>query len=275
MICLDENVILTGGSNPDPTIRAWQISNQKCVRLLKGHKDDVLSLLPLRDGLTLLSASKENHILVWNMQTGKLFNKLSQHTAQINGLHLIKDNARFVSISNDKSFCVWKINYEYSSQLKRRILFSCELDKVFEDVCEITAVNSATDNYNIVITGGLDNKIKLWDIDQNTCIKTIDGHGMGISEIIYFENPFKIEAYEQYMMISLGFNESCLMVSRSTNTYTVPIANDHRVVIDKEVTTNYKMQLVRSTRDNNLKIVMVGHGESSNLLVWNLSSDLE
>jgi len=272
---LNEHVILTGGANPDPTIRAWQISNQKCVRLLKGHKDDVLSLLPLRDGLTLLSASKENNILVWNMQTGKLFNKLTQHTAQINGLHLIKDNARFVSISNDKSFCVWKINYEYASQLKRRVFFSCELDKVFEDVCEITSVNSATDNYNIVITGGSDNKIKLWDIEKNTCLKTIDGHAMGIGEVIYFENPFKIEAYEQYMMLSLGFNESCLMVSRSTNNYTVPIASDHRVLIEKEVTTNYKMQLVRSTRDNNLKIIMISHGENSNLLIWNLSSDLE
>jgi len=272
---LNENVILTGGSSPDPTIRAWQVANQKCVRLLKGHKDDVLALLPLRDGLTLLSASKENHILVWNMQTGKLFNKLANHSAQINGLHLIKDNSRFVSISKDKTFCVWKIIYEYSNQLKRRVVFSCELDKVFEDVCEITSVNSATDNCNIIITGGLDNKIKLWDIEKNACIKSIDGHSNGIGEMIYFENPFKIEAYEQYMIISLGFNESSLMVSRSTNSTTTPLIGDYRVGIDRDITTNQKMQLIRATRDNNLKIIMISHGELSNLLVWNFSSDLE
>lgn len=266
-------MILTGGTNADPTIRAWQISNQKCVRLLKGHKEDVLSLLPLKDGLTLLSASKENQIFVWNMQTGKLFNKLSHHTQQINGLHLIKDNTKFVSISNDKTMCVWKIVYEYSGQLKRRIVFACELDKVFEDVCEITAVNSATDNANIVITGGLDNKIKIWDIEKNACVKAIDAHTMGISELLYFENPFKIEAYEQYMILSLGFNDANLMVSRSANTFANPVATDPRIFIYKEITTNYKMQLVRATRDNNLKIIMASQGDTANLLVWNLSSE--
>ena len=271
---LDENVILTGGGNPDSTIRVWQVLTQKCVRLLKGHKEDVLSLLPLKDGLTLLSASKENHIFVWNMQTGKLFNKLSHHTQQINGLHLIKDSSKFVSISNDKTMCVWRINYEYSSQLKRRVMFSCELDKVFEDACEITSVNSATDNCNIVITGGIDNKIKMWDIQQNSCIKTIDAHYAGVSEMIYFENPFKIEAYEQYMILSLGFNESDLLVSRSASTSATQIAYDYRIRIGKETPTNYKMQLVRATRDNNLKIIMVSHSTDANIMIWNLSSDL-
>jgi len=262
--------LLTGSAQPECSIRAWQLPSQKCVRNLKGHKESITSLLPMKDGTTLLSASQENHILIWNMVTGKLFNKVTQHTKAINGLHLIKDNSRFLSISDDGTIVVWKIIYAYSNELQRRVFSSCEVDKVFEDVCEITSINSSTDNYNIIITGGKDSKIKIWNIEKNQCIKEVVGHGLGVGATIFFENPFKIESYEKYLIMSMGYMEECLKIAKSSSSYAEVIVRDSEIYIDRAGSGHYKMQLVKSKGSDALKLFTISNRPGKGFMIWNV-----
>ena len=248
-------------------IRGWTLQGQKCVRLLRGHKDSITSLLPLKDGITLLSASKENEIYIWNICTGKLFNKVAHHTASINTLLLLKDNNRFISASNDKSFCLWKMNYGYSNDFNRRMFHSCDLEKKFLDICEVYSVNSATTNPYIIATGGSDNKIKIWNIEIDQCIKEFNVHANGIVELMYFENPFTVDVKDTFMILSIGFDEDVILMSKSSLESSIVIAKEGNISFTKGLMVQNRMQIVKG-KDGTLKIIMIGQGAGKNIVVW-------
>ena len=260
-------ILLTAGAAPDSMIRGWTMQSQKCVRLLRGHKNSITSLLPLKDGITLLSASKENEIFVWNMSTGKLFNKVAHHTGSINALLLLKDNARFVSASNDKSFCLWKINYGYSNDFNRRMFHSCDIEKKFLDVCEIYSLNSATTNPYIVVTGGSDNKIKIWNVEIDQCIQEINAHCNGIAELVYFENPFKMNTKDNFMILSIGFDEDVIVMSKSSLESGIVAARDSNISFAKGYMVQNRMQIIKG-KDGALKIIIASQGADKKIVVW-------
>jgi WD40 repeat protein len=261
-------VILTGSANPDCSIRAWNPTTLKCLKNLKGHKDTVTSLLPMKDGVTLLSSSFENHILIWNMNTGKLFNKVTNHSKRINVLHHLKDNARFISAGDDKIFTVWKIIYDYSNELKKRIVSNCEVEKQFEDTCEILSVNSSTDDHNIVITGGTDSKVKVWNIEKNECIKQVFAHGLGVSSLLLFENPFKTEIYEKYLILSTGFAEPSIMGVKSGSNYAESMVKNDSMYVELGSNAGIKNQIVRLKGIEAPRMITINQRIGKGITIW-------
>jgi WD40 repeat protein len=261
-------VLLTGSN--DSSLRVWQISQQKCVRLLKGHKGTITSTIPIKDGVTLLSSAEDGNIMIWNMSSGKLFNKLNQHTKVINAMHLFKDGTKFVSVSDDKTICIWKVIYGYSNEFLRRTFSSCEPEKVYEDCCEVTSVNSSADDFNLLITGGTDQKIKIWNTEENMCIKQVNCHTFGLSSILFFENPFKLATYERYIILTSGFGENSIKLSRSKSDYSENLILNAYADTQKDIPANFRVQLVKSKVTESLKLVTLSQTYGQGISIWAL-----
>eukprot|EP01102_Stenamoeba_stenopodia_P006717 TRINITY_DN1866_c0_g1_i3.p1 TRINITY_DN1866_c0_g1~~TRINITY_DN1866_c0_g1_i3.p1 ORF type:complete len:171 (-),score=47.15 TRINITY_DN1866_c0_g1_i3:221-733(-) len=63
----------------DNTVRVWDETTGKCVRVLLGHKNAVYGLVELSDG-TLLSGSYDGTIIEWNSKGDRVSTCKLQHT---------------------------------------------------------------------------------------------------------------------------------------------------------------------------------------------------
>ena len=82
---------------------------------MQGHRAAVVSLIGLDDNQTLISASYDKDIIIWNYASGNMINKLSIHSNSVSCLTLSKDKQRFVSCDLDNVLNIWKINYNINN----------------------------------------------------------------------------------------------------------------------------------------------------------------
>ncbi|XP_060063470.1 F-box and WD repeat domain containing protein 10B-like [Ylistrum balloti] len=66
-LCEDDGYVLSGSY--DTSIRMWNMETGKCMRIFRGHRDTILTVMVYGD--YLVSGAKDNCCKVWNMQTGK------------------------------------------------------------------------------------------------------------------------------------------------------------------------------------------------------------
>ena len=62
-------VLASGGE--DHTIRLWDPTTGKLLRLLQGHRDQISGLVFLPGGKTLVSSSWDRTIRLWDVESGK------------------------------------------------------------------------------------------------------------------------------------------------------------------------------------------------------------
>ncbi len=95
----------------DGTIKIWETSylgmgNIKCIVRLNGHSNGVNSLIQLRNG-NLVSASQDNTIKIWDIETYKCVQTLTEHTKTIFDLKELK-NGNIISGSGDNTIKIWE-----------------------------------------------------------------------------------------------------------------------------------------------------------------------
>ena len=97
-------------SSADHSIILWQQIERSWekARILKGHQNMVFGLQFLDDTL-LASASRDNTIRIWDMQTGVTRRILQGHTAAVSGIAAWQDDDRglLYSASNDGTVNQW------------------------------------------------------------------------------------------------------------------------------------------------------------------------
>lgn len=93
---------------PDPVGPSAERYGVKAVRILTGHREDVLDLSFTSDG-RLLSASEDYTILLWDMGTGKVEDVLDSHTDVVTGVAAIPGTDRAFSVSQDRNVIIWNL----------------------------------------------------------------------------------------------------------------------------------------------------------------------
>lgn len=97
----------------DNHIVVWRLNRKKhkadSVRKLIGHKDFVSSLVILPDDSTLVSASYDKTIILWNFHIGSIIAKYDAHSSFITKISLYS-NRTLISSSTDGTLKFWDLS---------------------------------------------------------------------------------------------------------------------------------------------------------------------
>jgi len=151
----------------DKEIFLWDVHGD-CVNynVLKGHGGAVLELHWTGDGLQIVSCSVDKTLHVWDAETGHRIRKLRDHTSFVNSCCPARRGPTIVSGSDDTTARMW------DSRVRGSV-------SVLPHKYAITSValgDSGTANPHQVLTGGLDNDIRVWDLRKNDVLFSLRGH---------------------------------------------------------------------------------------------------
>ena len=151
----DQMLLFTGAM--DGTIRMWNWRAGDCLRVLEGHTDGVVALN--YNGYLLASGSADSTIQVWNFRTGNKFSLLG-HDDWVNSVVLWDGKTSPSDIDPT----------QVPSFTRHRNSLSPTLE------CNDTAWGSEIDTGAMLFSASDDGTIKLWDLVQQSCVRTFDGH---------------------------------------------------------------------------------------------------
>ncbi|KAF9106340.1 hypothetical protein BGX29_009757 [Mortierella sp. GBA35] len=210
----DEAKLITGSM--DRTLKIWNYHTGQCIRTLQGHTDGVVTLD--FDSRILASGSVDATIKIWNFATGQC-STLKGHSDLVNKVQIYKKDLLF-STSDDTTVKLWDIAtrtclrtftghvgrvqcLQTSGDALISILANSRHDKyaALESASQGSVVSraratspayesSSSDSETrttrpIVVTGGLDNTLKIWDVETGACLNTLFGHEGGVWSLAF------------------------------------------------------------------------------------------
>ncbi|ORZ07307.1 WD40-repeat-containing domain protein [Lobosporangium transversale] len=207
----DEAKLITGSM--DRTLKIWNYHTGQCIRTLQGHTDGVVTLD--FDSRILASGSVDSTIKIWNFATGEC-STLKGHTDLVNKVQIYKKTMLF-SCSDDTTVKLWDIASRacirtftghvgrvQSLQTSRDALISVLANrrhvrstsgalspKLLESGRQSPSYDGTSSDGEmrtmmpIVVTGGLDNTLKVWNAETGECLNTLFGHEEGVWSLAF------------------------------------------------------------------------------------------
>ena len=162
----DQMLLFTGAM--DGTVRMWNWRAGECLRVLEGHTDGVVSLN--YNGYLLASGSADTTIQVWNFRSGTKFT-LRGHDEWVNRVVLWdgKSNPGDIDPTQMPSFT----RHRTSSSPAPGAISASTANPKEPEIDSGAMLFSASD----------DCTVKLWDLVNQTCIRTFEGHSAQIQSM--------------------------------------------------------------------------------------------
>jgi WD40 repeat protein len=167
----DGQIIASGGS--DRLINLWNPETGACLRTLTGHTETISDLMFSPDGLLLASSSYDCTIKIWQVNSGQCLQTLQGHTNLVWAVVFSPDGQTVISGGDDHAIKFWDLQTGHCFKTWQGHTNS------------IIAVNYPTPQPNqaqnqtlaeLLASGSEDHTIRLWDIHQQSCQKTLTGH---------------------------------------------------------------------------------------------------
>ena len=167
-------------------IKVWAVSSGQCLRTLRGHGFEVLSVAFSYKSTQLASGSLDGTIKIWDLNNGDWPEAFKGHSESISSLVSSQDCVWLASASIDHTVKLWDISSGKCLQtLKghngpvRSVAFS-------QDSTQLAS-------------GSTDKTVKLWDMNSFECLHTIESYS-GFATSLAF-------SYDSSQLISLLSNK--------------------------------------------------------------------
>jgi WD40 repeat protein len=132
------------------------------LRTLTGHTDVVMAVAVTPDGRRAVSASDDNTLRVWDLESGAELRTLTGHTNSVNAVAVTPDGRRAVSASDDNTLRVWDLE---SGE---------ELRTLTGHTSSVSAVAVTPDGRRAVSASS--QTLKVWDLESGEELRTLTGH---------------------------------------------------------------------------------------------------
>lgn len=106
----DGSQLAVGGGNPatEGIIEIFSWSQGESLRILSAHRDSVTAIA-WRDAASLVSASLDRDIILWDLSTGTAVQRLKGHSRGVSSLCFLRDKKTLVSTGVDQNVRVWDL----------------------------------------------------------------------------------------------------------------------------------------------------------------------
>ncbi|BBM86146.1 caspase family protein [Candidatus Uabimicrobium amorphum] len=162
-----KNKTLASGS-ADKTIKIWR--NDKCEQTLYGHSSRIMNVKFRSDGKFIVSGSSDQTIKIWNLKNNTP-QTLRGHSRSVNFVAYSPNENHIIS-SAFENIHIWEIKS------------ARELRKIPTHTGAVFSIDHAPQE-KMIISGGIDRTLKLWNSEDGSLITTLKGHREAIDSVSY------------------------------------------------------------------------------------------
>ncbi len=192
---------LLASCSSDLTIKLWDPSDEyKNTRTLSGHDHSISGIrfipsgaagAPL-SGNTLVSASRDKTLKLWDVTTGYCLKTLKGHTDWVRAVTPSIDGRWLLTAGNDQIPRLWdantgevKITFLGHEHVLECVAFAPSTSYVhLAAIAGYKRPPAFASSGEFLATGGRDKLIKIWD-NRGTCHKTLVGHDNWIRGLVF------------------------------------------------------------------------------------------
>ncbi|KAH6668788.1 WD40-repeat-containing domain protein [Halenospora varia] len=206
----DDTKLISGSL--DHTVRVWNWRTGECISTYGGHNEGVIGVH--YEGNILASGSIDKSVKIWNFEDKSTF-FLKGHKDWVNAVRVDAASRTVLSASDDLTLRLWDLDtkstiqvYEgHVGQVQQVVLMPAEYEPdetEIEDSDDGTSSSASVSDMDehspcpstispfdhwlpgrakpprYMMTGGLDNTVRLWDVHTGRCLKTMFGHLEGV-----------------------------------------------------------------------------------------------
>jgi len=166
----------------DSIIRCWNAEKEsnQYMHSFEHHTDWVNSLVLCRNGKTLLSASSDTTVKVWDAYGGYCMSTLRTHKDYVKALAYARDRETVASGGFDKQIFLWDVNVLTALTATNNTVITSSLTGQKESIYSL-AMNAAG---TIIVSGSTEKILRIWD--PRTCTKTmkLKGHTDNVKTVL-------------------------------------------------------------------------------------------
>jgi len=137
--------------------------------------DDVRALSFSNSGKVIASGGRDGRVRLWSVDTGQQVGEITAHRRRVRDMCFISNDSMLISISDDKSLFVANLEDAAASY---RIPLGAVLPFALTDC----------GNQQIAV-GGTDNRISIWNLQEQSVRKVFQGHTGSITSLDYMPRP--------------------------------------------------------------------------------------
>ncbi|ALF53910.1 serine/threonine protein kinase [Nostoc piscinale CENA21] len=253
-------------------------SDMFLARTLTGHLNSVRFVIFTPDNKTLISASRDKTIKVWNLATGQLIRTLKGHTEGVSSVAISPNGQILVSGSRDKTIKVWN-------------LATGQLIRTLEGHTEGVSSVAISPDGQILVSGSRDKTIKLWNLATGQLIRTLEGHTDWVSSVAISRNSQTLVSASNDKTIKLwnfatgqlirtleGHTEGVSSVAISPNGKTFASGSGDQTIKMWDILTGQEILNLKGHLSSVSSVVFSPDGETlvsasdQTIKVWNLKT---
>lgn len=157
-----EQLLATAGGMNDVTVKLWTLEGE-CLNVLSGHESWIWWVIWSPNGKTLASASADQSIKLWNVQTGECLQTLRDDRLMGIAIAWSPDGNWLATSSTDGTVRLWNFQtnrFEHELAGHQALIWAI----------------AWSPNGEWIASGGDDYTIKVWNLETNECKFTLQGH---------------------------------------------------------------------------------------------------
>ena len=262
----DARHIVSGGW--DETVRLWQTSTGRAVKVLRGHTDRVMAVAFSPDGRWLVSGSKDATARVWEVGTGRLAHVLTSHGNRVTSLAFSPDGSVLATGSRDRTVKTWTVT-------------SWRELRTFTGHSGFVWSVAFSPDGGTLASGSWDGTIRLWDVNGSTEPRIVHTGARVRSVVFSDDGRWLASSGYDHASISLGGKR---LVSRIYNVAAGSQPRIHCSYIDASIFAIRGDSVFCADRDRAIRIrglpngmvmrTLLGHSHQVTSLAVNIGGDL-
>lgn len=170
------------GETHQYAIKVWDSATGNEILTFEGedaHNERIYKLAITSDDTRFISASADNTLKVWDLESGKLLHTLEGHLDRVEAVVTYKNGQRAISGGWDETIKVWDL--VRGEEITTLPGHTSEREHFENYVLSLLVIESK----NLLISGSRDSTIKIWDLTTFEELTQLDGHLQSVYSLEY------------------------------------------------------------------------------------------